>query len=1195
MRTPVVRWLLLWVLGCVPLLAAGADGPVTGPSLSPRQSEWLGRHPTIILGLYDSGWPPFESLRDGRPQGLGYDYLSVLTQRLGLRVEVRTYRDWAEVLDAACRGEVDVVMNVTLTPDRTRCMVYTRGYASAALAVVGRPDDTRTSTDPDLHGLRVVTEREFVTSEQVRARFPGALRVTAADTLTALKMVSGNEADVYIGNAHVASTLIQQHAMGSITLLRPSDLPPERLHFGVPNAKQPLAEALDAGLAQLTGAERDALAQRWLGPLHWSTQSRLILGNAEKRVLSTPLRMGFAPNAAPLAFIDDADQPSGVAGDYLRQLRMVGAHLLRVPAHDWFEVREQMRRGDVDAIMGIPNDSAYLGADWVFSQPFITVPNVIVVGSDSPSVLGLADLDGRSILLSDPERLRGYILQHAPKARIVPARSTEQALQRLANGDADAYVGNLAMVDRFVRDRYPAQLHVAAPAGFSDRLSLAVKREYAPLATTFDRVLLNLTPREHEAIRGDWLSAEYRSELDWRAIARWAVPLALVLLTAILVHGWGHWRLRREVAMRRHLEQRLAEVTDNLPATVYQARRDSSGQFSFPYIAGDMEALFGLSVADAMADEGRVMERIDVHDRERVRQALEQAVRDFTALDMEFRTCPHGEVRWVRSRALPYAVDEGAMLWSGYWVDVTEARAQADALATAKAAAERATAAKSEFLATMSHEIRTPMSGVLGMLEVLAHTPLDGEQRRIITVIEDSAQMLRHILDDILDYSRIEAGALSLELQPVALRRLLDNVQQLLSPQASAKGLALQLQVDPAVAPLHLADGLRLRQIVFNLLSNAIKFTEHGKVSIDLHLEADADGAQQLCLRVADTGIGISAEQRERLFTPFAQADITTTRQYGGTGLGLSICRRLVALMGGELDLHSTPGEGTEVVVRLPLPVVPALEPGDATAADPDHVAALPPALQALRVLVVEDHPTNQALMRWRLQQLGLAHDVAVHGQAALDLLERRRFDLVITDCRMPVLDGYAMTRRLRERERETGAPPIPVIALTASALAEDLQRCREAGMDDLLAKPVALARLRQVLLRWLPGDAAGAPGDTAQAPATPAATAPTRAAIVQRFGSEHVASVMIDSMRSTTEDDLQRAHAARADGDSEAAVDVLHRMVGGLGTLGAVALVEQARALMQQIDASGVDACHPGIDAFEQALRAYLDTLQAA
>ncbi|MNK07920.1 Virulence sensor protein BvgS precursor [compost metagenome] len=1198
MRTPVVRWLVLLVLTVMPMWAQGAGEAATTASLSPRQSEWLAQHTTITLGIYDSGWPPFESLQSGQPQGLGYDYLSLLAERLGLRVEVRTYRGWGEVLEAACRGEVDLVMNVTLTADRTRCMVYTRAYAEAPLAVVGRNDDTRASQDPDLHGLRVVTEREFVTSDSVRARFPAARRIGAADTLTALTMVGRNDADVYIGNAYVASATIAAHGLDQIGLLRPSDLPPERLHFGVANARQPLAEALDGALARMTSAEREAIAARWLHPLQWSQQSRLILGNAERRVLSTPLRLGFSPSSAPLAFIDNAGQPSGVAGEYLRQLRTVGAQLVSVPAHDWFELRQQIRKGEVDAVMGIANDSAYLGPDWVFSQPFITVPNVIVVGADSPSVLSLADLDRRSILLSDPDRLRGYVLQHAPNARIVPARSTEQALERLANGDADAYIGNLAMVDRLVRERYPAQLHVTAPAGFSDRLSLAVKREYAPLATTFDRVLLNLSPREREAIRGDWLSAEYHSGLDWRSIARWAVPLALVLLTAIVVHGWGYWRLRSEVSMRRRLEQRLAEVTDNLPATVYQARRDSDGQFSFPYIAGDMDAMFGLSVAEAMADEGRVMERVHAQDRERVRAALQQAARDFNVLDMEFRTCPHGSIRWVRSRATPYAIDEGQMLWSGYWVDVTEARAQADALAEAKAAAEHAAAAKADFLATMSHEIRTPMSGVLGMVEVLAHTPLDAEQRRIITVIEDSAQMLRHILDDILDYSRIDAGALRLELQPVALRGLLDNVQQLLAPQAVSKGLSLVLQVDPEVAPWHLGDGLRLRQIVFNLLSNAIKFTAEGGVSIGLALEQAEDDAQRLCLTVTDTGIGISPEQRERLFTPFAQADVATSRQYGGTGLGLSICRRLVALMGGELDLRSVPGEGTEVQVRLLLPVVPALEPGDAALTGTAGALALPPALQGRRILVVEDHPTNQALMRWRLQQLGLAHELAGDGQAALALLEQHTFDLVLTDCRMPVLDGYAMTKRLRDYEREHGWPRLPVIALSASALAEDLQRCREAGMDDLLAKPVALATLRQALLRWLQEGGAAGPEDagrTASArPGAADAGAPSRAAIVERFGSGHVADVLIASMCSTTENDLHQSLSAREGGDSDAAVDVLHRMAGGLGALGAGTLAGQARALMEQVEQHGVGACSAAIAGFEQALRDYLASLQA-
>lgn len=1190
MRTHVIRWLVLFVLAMATGMQVSA---AASPPLPPHQSEWLGRHPTIILGMYDSGWPPFESMQNGKPVGLGYDYLSLLTRQLGVQVQVRMYRDWTEVLEAACRGEVDVVMNITLTADRTRCMVYTRPYARAPLALVGRPGETRASSDPDLRGLRVVTEREFVTSDEVRSRFPGARRVTAASTTAALAMVGSGEADVYIGNAYVATTLIAERRLTDVSLLRPSDLPPERLHFGVPNAKQPLAEALDMGLAALAETERERLERRWLPTPRWSVQSQVILGNAERRVLATPLRLAFAPNAAPLAFIDSADRPSGVSAEYLRLLRTVGAQLTRVPAHDWFDVREQLRRGEVDAIMGIPNDSNYLGDGWVFSQPFITVPNVVVTASGSASVLGVPDLDGRSILLSDPERLRGYVLQQAPNARIVPARSAELALARLAKGDADAYIGNLAVIDRIVRDHYPAQLHVAAPAGFSDRLSLAVKRQYAPLATTFDRLLLNMSAREHEAIRSDWLSAEYRSDLDWRRIARWAVPLALVLLTALLVHGWGHWRLRSEVAMRRRAEQRLADVTDNLPAIVYQGRRERDGRLSLPYIAGDTEALFGLTAAEAMADESALIARIDERDRANVRQALESAARDFAPVDMEFRTRPSGMLRWVRSRALPYDAEDGVLLWSGYWIDVTEARAQADALALAKAAAERATAAKSEFLATMSHEIRTPMSGVLGMVEVLSHTSLDGEQRRIISVIEDSAQMLRQILDDLLDYSKIEAGALSLQPHPVALRALLGNVQQLLAPQAVAKGLELQIQIDDALAAMHLVDGMRLRQIAFNLLSNAIKFTRAGEVGIALEvLDGDADGAQQLRLTVRDTGIGISPEQRERLFAPFVQADAATSRQYGGTGLGLSICQRLVAMMHGTLTLHSVPGEGTRVEVLLTVPVVPVDEQPSA-AEEHTQAVPLPAALQQRRILIVEDHPTNQALMGWRMQQLGLPHVLAENGEQALALLARTRFDLVLTDCRMPVMDGYAMTRRIREQERDRGGARLPVIALTASAMEDDLQRCREAGMDDLLAKPVALGALRQALLQWLP-DGDGPLSGAEQAPGADDAP-PDRAALVRRFGSEHVAGVLIESLCTASAEDLVKLQAALDAQAGPALVNVLHRLVGGLATLGADALAVQARSLMERVDDEGVAAHAEAVSAFDAALRAYLVQLQAS
>ncbi|WP_164119115.1 ATP-binding protein [Stenotrophomonas maltophilia] len=1175
MRRWAVRGLLLLLAVLALPVAQAQPAPGLLP-LSPLQREYLVAHPTIVVGQYDSGWPPFESLRDGQQVGLGPDYLSHLARQLGVKVEARRYPDWTSVLDAACRGEIDVVMNVGLSADRTRCMVYTAAYSEAPLALVGRPDDLRASDMPDLEGLRVVIEQDFLTGPQVRARFPRARQLVANDTLTALQMVRDDKADVYIGNAFVATELIASRRLQGVALLRPSDLPPERLHFGIPNGKQPLAEALDLALAATSQAQRDALAQRWLPPPHWSAPAQLALSQAEKRVLEQPLKIGFAPNAAPLSFTGEDGRPSGLASEYLQRLMQAGANLQVENSHDWYEVREKARRGELQAVMGMPVDSRYLGPDWVFSQPFISVPNVIVVRSDGESLLGLADLQDRRVLLSDPERVRTYVLQQAPQARIIAARSAEQALQRLLDGEADAYVGNLAVVDHLLRSRFPGQLQVAAPAGFNDQLVLAVERRHAALATTFDRLLLQMTPRKREALRSAWLAVEYRNGADWNKVLRWGIPVLLVLLTALLVHGVGHWRLRREVAGRRQLEQRLAEVTDNLPAVVYQARRDADGTLSFPFIAGDLPALFGITRQQAEQDARVLLERIEEEDRAHILHSIEQAARQFAPLILEFRLRGEGEgARWVRSQAHPYAAEEGAVIWSGYWVDVSEARMQADALTAAKAEAEQAAEAKSRFLATMSHEIRTPMSGVLGMLEVLAHSPLDSEQQRILGVIEDSAQMLRQILDDILDYSRLEAGALRLEPVPQPLRPLLESVCRLLSAQASARGLALHVQIDPLLAPAHEVDGVRLRQIVFNLLSNAIKFTAQGEVRLQLEVlgPTSEDGVQPLCLSVTDTGIGIAPEQLQHLFAPFTQAGAYIQRDHGGTGLGLSICQRLVQMMQGELTLHSTLGEGTRAEVRVSL-VEAGSEDAAALLAEQDQTALLPAALRQARVLVIEDHPTNQAMMAWRLQQLGVPHVLLGDGQQALDRLSTESFDLVITDCRMPVLDGFGFTRLLREREGRTGQPRLTVLALTASVLDDDARRCREAGMDEVLAKPLSLATLRTALLRWLPQ----AQGQSFEVPVTEVATddgeaLPDLATLQQRFGSRAVAEQLRDSLLQASEGDLAAVQRAVQAGDRDAAALHLHRQAGGLGAIGATALAGQANALVERLqDAAEAD-----------------------
>ena len=394
-------------------------------------------------------------------------------------------------------------------------------------------------------------------------------------------------------------------------------------------------------------------------------------------------------------------------------------------------------------------------------------------------------------------------------------------------------------------------------------------------------------------------------------------------------------------------------------------------------------------------------------------------------------------------------------------------------LAEATQAAEHASKAKSQFLSNMSHEIRTPLNGILGMAEVLARTPLAAEQARYLRAITSAGQSLHALLGDILDLAKIEAGRIVVEQIDFDLMTVLVPMADAFREIASVHGnvLSSDLRI-PASLEVN-GDPTRLRQVLSNLLSNAIKFTEHGRVLLAAERLADRDGDTRLWLRfvVRDSGIGIAPEALARLFQPFVQADQSTTRRYGGSGLGLVICRHLVELMGGSISVESTPGAGSTFTVDLPFAA--ALAP----VASSGSGAGSRQTLNG-RVLVAEDNPVNQSVIEAMLGELGVTVTIVANGAAAVEALPGGAFDLVLMDCQMPVMDGYAATAAIRAGAGALAR--VPIIALTANALPEDRQRCLAAGMDDYLSKPIRLEALAACLRRWLPDD-----GSRAVAPAS--------------------------------------------------------------------------------------------------------------
>ena len=1159
-------------------------------ALDNAQRSWLEHKRELRVGTSTTDYPPFDMTDSGQDyEGLTADYVGILAKTLDVSIKVERFASRDAAIKALEEGQIDLLGTSNGFEAANRNLLLSAPYAIDQPVLVTREGETR-SLSQGLEGLRLSMVYHYLPLDEIKALYPKAIIQSYPSYQNALNAVAFDQADVFLGDTVSTHYMINKGYLKNIKMANFGRHEAQGFSFAVRHDNAQLLAIINATLKAVPDSEQERIAKRWSAgsDILLSDNKLQLTGREEQWLAQHPVvRVVVSETLAPLTFFDAHGNFRGITADLLEMIRLrTGLRFEIQRAHGLNTMIQRVKQGETDIISAI-SPTASRESTLKFTRPYLVNSFVLLTTKGRQAPASLEQLAGKKLALSQGNPLTDYLRSQYPRITLVETESIYRATELLAEGEVQGAVNTLVIANYLLASQmFRDRLQISATLGTQPAtFALATARDATELHSILNKALLSIAPDELGIINSRWRGYAPASDSYWRnyhrLIYQIIIGTSLLLLLSLV---WNAY-MRRQIRHRKMAERALSDqfefmraMVNGTPHPIYVRDREgilkTCNDSYLQAFSARREDVIGKTVMQAC---GLLSNECEAHDYQ---ADYLRVMAEGTPLVLDRPLNIGGKTFTIYHWILPFRDSLGEVQGIiGGWIDISERRHLLDELRAAKELADDANRAKSTFLATMSHEIRTPMNAVIGLLELTLKRADQGHlDRPSIEVAYHSAKDLLELIGDILDIARIESGRLNLSPERVNLRNLAHSVIRVFDGLARQKNLTLSLQFHPrSDAPDVLIDPLRFKQILTNLVSNAIKFTRLGQVTLAINLlPASPPDHTELQLSVQDTGIGISDRDQARLFEPFAQAENSGQLALNGAGLGLLICRSLCEMMGGTLELSSQVNVGTLVEIKLRLPTLP---PCLSSAA---HEPVINPAAHRLNVLVVDDHPANRLLMCQQLGYLGHRFTTEHDGAAGFKTWKEGTFDLVIADCNMPVMNGYDLTRAIRQYEQASQQRPCTVLGFTANAQPEERQRCAMAGMDDCLFKPISLTLLSQHLAALVPLDTGNEAFNLESLNA------------LSGGDNERKQRLLEELLRSNGQD-LKALMHLPDNGDLKPFADIAHRIKGAARIVGAAQLIKHCEILEHASPSNLIQArndVQAAMQALEQVLARQLQKL---